>query len=203
MSTKSKLFSGRYLFHFHTERTDGKLALEDYLSFAAAHGIERLILLEHIRAHPTYDVSQLALDIGRLSQAQQTQALLGFEVKLLPGGALDIAPEHLDLASVIGIAEHGFPADVPLLQASLPRALDRYRALAPDKTFVWVHPGTTFRKAGLRPEENDAYLSLLRWACQEGLMIERNLRYGLVPESTIKVLGLQDVRAGRRRPHVS
>lgn len=196
MPTKSEPFAGRYLFHFHTQRTDGKLSLGDYFSFARANGIEQLILLEHIRTQPTYDVRELALDLRRLSREHHIPALLGFEVKLLPGGTLDIAPEHLSLASVIGIAEHGFPPDAQLLQSALPRAFERYRAMAPDKAFVWVHPGVTFRKAGVQPEEDAAYRGLLEWAHAEGLIIERNLRYGLAPESAIARFNLRNMVLG-------
>lgn len=196
MPTKSETFAGRYLFHFHTRHTDGKLSLEEYFSFAAAHAVERLILLEHIRAEPTYDVARLALDLRRLSEERRIPATLGFEVKLRPDGAMDISPEHLQLASVIGIAEHGFPPDVALLRSALPRAFDRYRKMAPQAAFVWVHPGTTFRKAGVPPESHSVYRELLEWARESGLIVERNLRYGLIPDSAIEDFGVRNVALG-------
>ncbi|HWG58381.1 MAG TPA: hypothetical protein VN661_04965 [Candidatus Acidoferrales bacterium] len=196
MPTKSEPFVGRYLSHFHTLHTDGKLSLEDYFSFAAAHAVERLILLEHIRSQPTYDVALLSREFHHLSDQRSIPASFGFEVKLLPGGTLDISPEHLQLASVIGIAEHGFPPDVKLLQSVLPRAFECYQAMAPEKTFVWVHPGTTFRKLRIQPEKHPAYRALLEWAQGAGLLIERNLRYGLAPDSAIQRFGLRNVVLG-------
>jgi hypothetical protein len=193
---KSNPLSGRYLFHLHTCHTDGELSLENYFSFAAAHAIERLVFLEHIRSKPTYDVEQFARDLERISRERKIEAVLGFEVKLLPDGSLDITEEHLVLASVIGIAEHGFPDDPDLLRSSLRRAFDHYSSLGPEMTFVWVHPGITFRKMHVRPDEHPVYKSLVRWSADAGLLIEQNLRYGLISEEAIKKSALPRVILG-------
>jgi PHP domain len=193
---KSNPLSGRYLFHLHTRCTDGKLSLENYFSFAAAHGIERLVFLEHIRSEPTYDVQQFALDVARISRERNIEAVLGFEVKLLPDGSLDIRAEHLLLASVIGIAEHGFPRDPHLLRSSLTRAFDHYSSFGPEKTFVWVHPGTTFCKMGVHPHEHPVYESIVRWSADAGLLIEQNLRYGLISDQAIRKSGLRRIILG-------
>lgn len=194
--TRSDIFAGRYLFHFHTQLTDGRLSLEDYFSFAAANRVERLVFLEHIRRQPSYDVVGFANEIRRLSADRKIDSVLGFETKLLPQGALDINEQHFRAAQVIGIAEHGFPKDLNLLAEALPKTFSHYRAMAPDKTFVWVHPGTTFHKLGLDPANQPIYSELLRWASASGLLIERNLRYRLVPAGLIEALTLHDTVLG-------
>lgn len=150
--------------------------------------VERVIFLEHIRRQPTYDVRKFAADIATASQNFAIAAVLGFEAKLLPGGDLDISDEHFSLASVIGIAEHGFPHDTTLLEDSLRRAVERYRPALSGRSLVWVHPGLTFRKAGLDPTIDPAYHSVVRWAQQEQLVLEKNLRYDLVPECILSAL---------------
>lgn len=188
--TKSEVFAGRYFFHFHTLLTDGKLPLDEYFSFAAAARVTRLVFLEHIRRQPTYDVKEFAAEIRATSEKWQVEAVLGFETKLLPTGALDISEEHFGLAQVIGIAEHGFPKDLDLLSEVMQSTFPRYRSIAPEKTFVWVHPGTTFRKLNLDPARQPVYTEMIRCACTNGLLLERNLRYGLMPQLLIDEMHL-------------
>ena len=190
--TRSDVFAGRYFFHFHTFLTDGELSLDEYFSFAAASRVTRLVFLEHIRRQPTYDVEKFAGEIRTASEKWQIDAVLGFETKLLPTGALDISEEHFALAQVIGIAEHGFPKDLDLLSDVMQSTFPRYRSIAPEKTFVWVHPGTTFRKLNLDPSRQPIYREVIRCACSNGLLLEKNLRYGLMPQSLIDEMDLNE-----------
>src|ERR1035437_6033754 len=107
-STFRQMFSGSYLFHLHTRYTDGALSPNEYFEFAQQHGYQRLIFLEHIRRSPKYDVSQFISEIRECESRFEVAATIGFEAKVLPGGDLDISDEHLKLAQVVGIAEHGF-----------------------------------------------------------------------------------------------
>lgn len=190
--TRSEVFAGRYFFHFHTLLTDGKLSLDEYFSFAAAARVTRLVFLEHIRRQPNYDVRKFAAEIQAASEKWQIDAALGFETKLLPTGALDISEEHFGLAQVIGIAEHGFPRDLNLLSDVMQSTFPRYRSIAPEKTFVWVHPGTTFRKLNLDPSRQQIYTEMIRCACANGVLLEKNLRYGLMPQPLIEGMHLGD-----------
>ncbi|MBV8552857.1 MAG: hypothetical protein JOY54_16295 [Acidobacteriaceae bacterium] len=185
---KSSIFTGRYLFHFHTRHTDGELSIEDYFTYARNARVDRLIFLEHIRRQPTYDVEKFASEVIQASQRFGIDAVLGFEAKLLPEGDLDISDEHFTLAKVIGIAEHRFTADITLLQDALCRTIDRYRVAAGDTSLVWVHPGLTFLKSGVNPVDNPIYESMIRWARGEQLLVEQNLRYKLVPESALQIV---------------
>lgn len=193
---RSDIFTGRYLFHFHTQHTDGELSIEDYFVYAAKMSVDRLIFLEHIRRQPTYDVQEFATNIARASQKFGIDAVLGFEAKLLVDGDLDISDEHFALAKVIGMAEHGFPHDTTSLQNSLRQAVERYRSAPDGKILVWVHPGLTFRKAGLNPANHAGYRSMVQWAQQKRLLVEENLRHGLVPESMFGALDREAVVLG-------
>ena len=120
---KSNPFRGRYLFHFHTQHTDGKLTGRDYFDWAQAHGVQSLLFLEHVRREASYDVPAFVEEVKELEQQFGIRAGVGFETKLLPDGTLDITPEHCALAEIVGIAEHGFPnKGFSLL---IPRALDQ------------------------------------------------------------------------------
>jgi histidinol phosphatase-like PHP family hydrolase len=194
--TKSELFSGRYFFHAHTPLTDGKLTLDEYFDFAAACRIDRLIFLEHIRRNPTYDVTRFASEIEAASRRFGIEAVVGFETKLLPDATLNISPENFAIAQIVGIAEHGFPNDLPLLEDALIRAFARYHSLDPAKPLVWVHPGLTFRRAGFDPLAHPGYKLLLTWAEEMGLLLEKNLRYGLLPDEAISDFNLSQVVVG-------
>ncbi|MDF2626482.1 MAG: hypothetical protein K0R39_313 [Symbiobacteriaceae bacterium] len=175
---RSNPFTGRYLFHVHTPYTDGQVPVRAYFDLAVRAGLDRLIFLEHIRAAPRYDVTQFVAEVRGCAAACGVEALVGFEAKVLPGGALDISEEHLALAEVLGIAEHGFPADFDLWRASIRRALDASYGSRP---VVWVHPGLWLKKHGLLEAREQEYLALLALAQGAGVKVEMNRRYGLVP----------------------
>lgn len=171
-------FTGRYLFHLHTTYTDGQVPVRAYFDLAARAGLERLILLEHIRAAPRYDVDRFIAEVRGCEAACGVAALVGFEAKVLPGGALDISAAHLDAADVLGIAEHGFPADFDLWRSSMRQALARPYG---DKPVVWVHPGLWLKKQGLLEAQEQEYRALLALAQDVGVLVEVNRRYGLLP----------------------
>jgi histidinol phosphatase-like PHP family hydrolase len=165
----------------HTHRTDGALSVREHFDFAQENGVERLIFLEHIRRTPTYDVQALVRRIHEERDSRGIDAVVGFETKLLPDGTLDIDPMHAKTASVIGIAEHGFPGDKATLRRSFHRAVARYAKDFETKTLVWVHPGLWFRKAGFDLMVDSDFAAMLRYALEAGVMIEMNLRYALLP----------------------
>jgi histidinol phosphatase-like PHP family hydrolase len=146
---KYNIFNCKYLFHIHTVHTDGFLSVRDYFDFAGSVGIERVIFLEHIRRRPTYDTAEFARQVRECSAASGIPACVGFEAKLLADGRLDIAPEAIELADVIGIAEHGFPPDFTLLRDAFSRAVEDCRDLVYCKEIVWAHPGLWLKKDNL------------------------------------------------------
>lgn len=175
---RSDPFTGRYLFHLHTPVTDGQVAVREYCEVALRERLDRLIFLEHIRTAPTYDVDQFTAAVRSCAAAFGIPALVGFEAKVLPGGALDISPQHLAQADVLGIAEHGFAGDVAAWSDALHRALGADYGARP---VVWVHPGLWLKRKGLLEAHEPAYLDLLRYAVAQGVRLEWNLRYRLLP----------------------
>ncbi len=180
------LFRGRVLFHCHTRHTDGQPTVGAYLQWAAAHRLDRVVFLEHIRREPSYDVVAFAGEVRAAGEEHGVAVTLGFEAKVLPGGELDLAGEHLALAEVIGIAEHGFPDDLDLWERSLRAAFDRAGGLPIPA--VWVHPGLHLRKGHRLGTERARYEALLGAAQDAGVLVEQNARYRLVPGDALPLV---------------
>lgn len=182
---KSDIFSGNYLFHLHTKLTDGEPTVGEYFDYALSAGVDRLIFLEHIRREPTYDPADFAHEIHEASKASGVPASVGFEAKILPTGELDLSAAAVELADVVGIAEHGFSGDYDALKAAFGKVVAGSKKLAQTKHIVWAHPGLWFKKNKLMARHSDDYLAMLRLAQDAGIRIERNLRYDLVPEDIL------------------
>ena len=182
LSRSNPIFEGRYLFHMHTSVTDGKLEIGDYFSYASQQGFDKLIFLEHIRRNPTYDVDRFIAGVKQMSLSSGVPASVGFEAKVLPDGSLDIDEKYADRADVIGIAEHGFGGDLPVLCKALTECFRGYTKHRNSGALVWVHPGLYFKKHGLLRQEQACFRELLTTAVGAGILIERNMRYDLLPE---------------------
>jgi putative hydrolase len=182
LSRSSSIFQSRYLFHMHTSVTDGKLEIEDYFSYACLHGFDKLIFLEHIRRTPTYDVEKFITGVKEASQSSGIPALVGFEAKILPDGSLDLDEKYARQADVLGIAEHGFSGDLAALSGALTECFCRYKNIRESEALVWVHPGLYFKKHGLLTQEHRCYSELLERAVDAGILLERNMRYDLIPQ---------------------
>ncbi len=174
------LFRGRVLFHCHTDLTDGRPTVEDYVRHAAEHGLDRVVFLEHIRRAPSYDVPAFAADVRAWGERLGVPTAVGFEAKVLPGGGLDIDDAHLALADVVGIAEHGFPDDADVWEASLRRAFAEHGRGG--RVAVWVHPGLWLKKTRRLESHRAVYLDLLAAAQDAGVFVEQNARYGLIAD---------------------
>jgi len=178
------LFRGRVLFHCHTDLTDGQPTVEDYVRYAAEHGLDRVVFLEHIRRAPSYDVPAFAADVRAWGKRLEVPVTVGFEAKVLPGGTLDIDDAHLALTDVIGIAEHGFPDDADLWERSLRQAFAEHGGS--ERVAVWVHPGLWLKKTRRLESHRAAYLDLLDTAQAAGVLVEQNARYGLIPDDLVE-----------------
>lgn len=194
----AEFFRGRYIFHCHTRHTDGKLDVRDYFEFAKSQNAERLLFLEHIRRDPTYDVAGYLREVRENAAAYGIPARVGFEAKHLPDGSLDISGEHLDAAEIIGVAEHGYPADATfeMWRDSFLSLLDSLRPLAVVKPVVWVHPGLWLKKRKALDTRGPEYTQLLLHAGRMGFWIEKNMRYGLFPDSVEKAIPAADIVQG-------
>lgn len=108
---KDLLREGGYLFHFHTNWTDGEDSLAGYCVIARELGFKTLILLEHIRAIPSYDVHALLKSIPEHEKRYGVAIIPGFEAKILANGVIDLPGEIWPGIGALGIAEHTFPGD--------------------------------------------------------------------------------------------
>ncbi len=181
-----------YWFHLHTDYTDGFLTVEDYFKMAKQHSVEELIFLEHIRRQPNYDVDEFVNTVKNHSKEYHIKSRVGFEAKILEDGTLDISDEHLELSEIIGIAEHGFPANTALFISAWEKAINfANKNILPQKEVVWVHPGLFFRKNRLLTTYQKEYHQMLRHALDKGVQLEYNLKYQLFEGSKLPhVLGI-------------
>jgi histidinol phosphatase-like PHP family hydrolase len=178
---KSNIFEGKYLFHIHTDFTDGKLSVKDYFEFAKKTKIDKIIFLEHIRKTPSYNVQEYIDQIKYYSSKYNVPSNIGFEAKLLQDGDLDIQNCHFELAEIIGIAEHGFPDNKNLYYKALNKVFDFLGTLSREKLIVWVHPGLWLKKKDESLITSSFYFDLIKYALDKNIFIEHNLRYNLIP----------------------
>ncbi len=169
-----------YWFHLHTTYTDGLLTVEDYFKLARKYGIQTLVFLEHIRREPDYDVHAFVSEVRCMAETFNMQAHIGFEAKILEDGELDISPEHIECADIIGIAEHGFPPNFTLFMTAWAEAMEIAKDLTQTKDVIWVHPGLFFRKNRLMMTHKEEYVQMLNHAMEMGIHLEYNLRYNLM-----------------------
>jgi histidinol phosphatase-like PHP family hydrolase len=193
---RSNPFRGKYLFHVHTRATDGRLCVRDYFEYAERSGVDQIIFLEHIRKQASYDVASWVAEIQQCALTCGVRASVGFEAKLLANGTLDISEKHLALAEVIGIAEHGFPNGPECLESAFLRVINSYPSVLPNKFFVWVHPGLSLQKRGVAPHLSSVHLSMLDRAQEAGVLIEHNLRYGLVGNELLHRIAMDRLVVG-------
>ncbi|NPA77118.1 MAG: hypothetical protein GXN93_05200 [Candidatus Diapherotrites archaeon] len=179
---KSKIF-----FHVHTSYTDGELSVGEYFDIAKKYHIQQIIFLEHIRHKPSYNVNMFINEILQAEEIYGIQGVVGFEAKILPSGELDIAPEHIEHASYIGIAEHAFPNDAELLLHAFQNVIKSYPSKYPNVRFVWVHPGLWFKKRFVyyHPVLTEMYKAIV----QVDALIERNFKYQLPSNKAIDIVG--------------
>lgn len=174
---------GSYLFHVHTDWTDGQSSLADYCLSAKRLGFKSVILTEHVRRKPTYDF-RMFLGLAKEQQAvYNIPIIVGVEAKVLPEGTVDIPETILSEIEVLGIAEHSFDGDSRALAKALKGAFDHF-SNAPFAV-VWVHPGLGLLRKSV-PER--LLEELLQTALEKGVYIEINLRHRLPPESLLPLI---------------
>lgn len=175
---------GRYLFHVHTDWTDGKSSLADYCVVAKKLGFQVLILTEHIRRECNYDFQALLELADEQRLIHGLEILVGVEAKILPHGVIDV-PEHvLPEIEVLAIAEHSFQADASTLAESLEQAFESLRSA--EFARVWVHPGLGLILKKAVPEY--VFRGVLQAALKCGVYIEHNLRHKLPPKQFLPLI---------------
>lgn len=167
-------------FHLHTTYSEGLLKVEEYFKLARSYGIQSLVFLEQITKNPSYSVDKYIGEVRKYAKQYGIQALAGFEARILPDGELDISDRALEKCDILGIAEHGFPANMTLFRTAFREAIKTASEIAESKDVVWVHPGLFFKKNRLMTTHGEEYEQLLSHAVESGIQLELNLRYNLI-----------------------
>lgn len=179
-----RLLKSKYIFHLHTNYTDGQSSIEEYCTWAANNGWDTLVFTEHVRKRLAYDFCSFLSDIENARQEFPKLTIwVGAEAKILPGGGLDIPDEILPKIQLICFACHSFPEDINLYKISFERLFseDRWKS----HVRVWVHPGYFLDRLGAMDKYLHVLNGLASFAISEGVFIEHNLRYKLPPEMII------------------
>lgn len=183
---------GRYLFHIHTDWTDGMNSLADYCITAKEIGFQTIILLEHVRKECGYDFRAFMRMVKENKSANDIEILLGAEAKVLPDGSLDISETILENIQVLGIAEHSFKGDTNTLFRALSRAFKSFQSA--EFARVWVHPGIKLLQR--QPESFRFFQKAIQIALDNKVYIEVNLYHKLPPEYFFSLIPLSKLVIG-------
>jgi histidinol phosphatase-like PHP family hydrolase len=172
--------SGSYIFHIHTNYTDGISNINDYFDYASQNNIDVIIFTEHVRKDLKYNFDTFVEDIrDKNRRFPKIRSFIGCEAKLSPGGGLDIPISILSKIHVICFACHSFPQDLELYRLSFMNlfANDEWK----DYVRVWVHPGRFLKKLNILNENLKTLQELVNIALSNDVLIEKNLKEDLPP----------------------
>lgn len=182
-----KSLEGRYIFHVHTNYTDGKASVEDYCLWAVKHGYETLFFTEHVRKKLDFNFSLFLFEVEQARKKWKSLNIwVGIEAKVLPGGDLDLDKNILPKVQLVCFAFHSFDGN----EASFKQSFIKVLADKRWKKYVrvWFHP-STLAKDKLRKE-------LLAVSLKEGIFIENNKNYDRRIQKTIQYLPQSNVIIG-------
>ena len=174
------LLKRKYIFHLHTNYTDGTSSVEDYCLWASKNRYDAIVFTEHVRKKLSYNFEDFLSDIGaaRLN-FPELDVLVGVEAKVLPKGILDMPKAILSDTDVICFACHSFPNNISMYEKALKKVFSDARW---KKYFrVWVHPGFFLKRLGLLDDHLHLLEDMISFAVEEGVFIENNIKYGLPP----------------------
>jgi len=169
-----------YLFHIHTNYTDGRSSIKEYFEYADRNKFKYLIFTEHVRKNLSYDFNSFVEDIKKINQDfSSVKVIWGCEAKILPGGDLDIPETVLSQIQIVCFACHSFPVDIEIYRESL-------RKLFSSKEYknyikVWVHPGLFLKRNNMLQNSLEVLRELTEIAILNNIFIEKNLKYLLPP----------------------
>jgi len=179
------LLKSRYIFHLHTNYTDGLSSVEEYCLWASRNGYDAIVFTEHVRKKMSYDFYNFLLDIENARRKFPDMCVwVGAEAKILPCGELDIPDEILPKIEIICFACHSFPKDIDLYEKSFKRVFSDARW--ENHIRVWVHPGLFLKRLGVMNDYLHLLNGLISRAIREDIIIEHNLKYELPPMLVIK-----------------
>jgi histidinol phosphatase-like PHP family hydrolase len=192
---RKSLNTRNYLFHIHTNYTDGISDINNYFEYASQNNINVIIFTEHVRKKLKYDFDVFVNDIEKVNKIfPKIETYIGCEAKLLPGGDLDIPISILTKIKVICFACHSFPQDIELYRSS-------FKKLFTDNQWknyirIWVHPGRFLKKLNLLNKNMKILEELIEIALSEDILIENNLREVLPPKEILEKIPNENIVIG-------
>ena len=199
---KDLLSDNSYLFHLHTDYTDGLNNIEDYFCHASKRGFKTIVFTEHVREKMTYNFDDFYNEIKRIEKNFETvTAFVGVESKIFPDGSIDIPDSILPMIDLLCFACHSFPDDITLYE----EAFKEVFVDAKWKSFirVWVHPGRYLQRIGLTKHNTDIFHGLLNTAVGEGVFIENNLKQVVLLRNIIESIPSESLVVGHDAHSVS
>jgi len=184
-----------YIFHIHTNYTDGLSKVNDYFEYASKNNINVIIFTEHVRKKLNYNFDSFIEDIRHNNRKfPKIKTFIGCEAKLLPGGILDIPMNIIYKIHVICFACHSFLQDLELYSLSFMKlfANDEWK----DYVRVWVHPGRFLKKLNILNENLKTLQELVNIALSNDVLIEKNLKEDLPPLEIIESVPFDRVILG-------
>ncbi len=177
----------KYLFHLHTNHTDGLDNIEDYFCYASKKKVKTIVFTEHVKKNITYNFDDFYSEIKRIENKFETvNAVVGVESKILPDGSIDIPDSIIPKIDLLCFACHSFPDDINLYAETFKKVfLDaKWKSLIR----VWVHPGRFIQRIGFSRHNINIFQNLLNTAIDEGVFIENNLKQETVLRNIIDSL---------------
>ncbi len=173
----NRLLSNKYIFHLHTNYTDGENSIHDYLEFAADHGCKSVVFTEHVHRGLSYDFDAFCNELDKKRKLfPELDVWLGIEAKILANGGLDAPLKLRDRIDVLCIACHSFPVDSEKYFQAMARVFQEEWV---EKIRIWVHPGLFFlRNTQLMDNDN--------WQTKIEQLVALANRYGIFGEINVK-----------------
>jgi len=170
------LKKGLYVFHVHSNFTDGESSIKEYCDIVEKLGFKSLIITEHVNKELSYSFNKFMDVIEEQRLIHNIDILAGVETKVLEDGSLDMPGWILSMIDVLAIAEHSFNGSVEDLKRALYRIFKKKNVNRIPT--VWVHPGLKVLNKFNSPI---IFKDLIRVAIENEIYIEKNLRYMLPP----------------------
>ncbi len=192
---KGMINKGNYIFHIHTNYTDGISNINNYFEYASKNNIDVIVFTEHVRKDLKYNFDAFIEDINENNRRySRIKTFIGCEAKLLPGGDLDIPINILSKIDVICFACHSFPEDLELYKLSLKKLFINNQWK--NYVRVWVHPGRFLKRLYILDRSILILEKLIMTAIIEGVFIEKNLKEFLPPKEIIKNIPIDNIILG-------
>ena len=199
---KALTSTDNYLFHLHTNYTDGLNSIEDYFRYASKNKFETIVFTEHVRRKISYNFDDYLSEIRRIeTKFENVNTIVGVESKIFPDGSIDIPESILPMIDLLCFACHSFPDDITLYE----EAFKEVFVDAKWKSFirVWVHPGRYLQRIGLTKHNTDIFHGLLNTAVGEGVFIENNLKQVVLLRNIIESIPSESLVVGHDAHSVS